>query len=44
MKRILRRLFTGAFKREAIKLVIEQHLKVAAAGRQLDVAPKSIRS
>ena len=44
MKRIPRRLFTEAFKREAIKLVTEQHLNVAAAGRQLDVDPKSIRS
>jgi len=44
MKRIPRRLFTEEFKREAIKLVTEQHLNVASAGRQLDVAPKSIRS
>jgi transposase len=44
MKRIPRRLFTEEFKREAIKLVTEQHLNVAAAGRQLDVDPKSIRS
>lgn len=44
MKRIPRRLFTEEFKREAIKLVTEQHLNVAATGRQLDVAPKSIRS
>ena len=45
MKRIPRRLFTEEFKREAtIKLVTEQHLNVAAAGRKLDVDPKSIRS
>ena len=44
MKRIPRRLFTEEFKREAIKLVTEKHLNVAATGRQLDVAPKSIRS
>ena len=44
MKRIPRRLFTEDFKREAIKLVTEQHLNVAAADRQLDVAPKSILS
>ena len=44
MKRIPRCLFTGAFKREVIKLVTKQHLNVAAAGRQLDVDPKSIRS
>ena len=42
MKRIPRRLFTEEFKREAIKLVTEQHLNVAAAGWQLDVDPKSI--
>ena len=44
MKPIHRRLFTQEFKREAIKLVTEQHLNVAAASRQLDVDPKSIRS
>lgn len=44
MKRIPRRLFTEEFKREAIKLVTEQQLNPASAGRQLDVDPKSIRS
>lgn len=44
MKRIPRCLFTEEFKREAIRFVTEHHLNVAAAGRQLDVAPKSIRS
>ena len=44
MKGIPRRLITEAFKREVIKLVTEQHLNVAAAGRRLDVDPKSIRS
>ena len=44
MKRIPRRLFTEEFKREAIKLVTEQHLNVAAAGWKLDVDPKSICS
>lgn len=43
MKRIPRRLFTEEFKREAIKLVTEQQLNIASAGRQLDVDPKSIR-
>ena len=32
MKRIPRRLLTEEFKREAIKLVTEQHLNVAATG------------
>ena len=44
MKRIPRRLFTEEFKREAIKLVTEQNLNIAQAGRQLDVDPKSIRA
>lgn len=44
MKRIPRRLFTEEFKREAIKLVTEQNLNVAQAGRQLDIDPKSIRA
>ena len=44
MKRIPRRIFTEEFKKEAIKLVKEGHLKVAEAGRQLDIDPKSIRA
>ena len=44
MKRIPRRLFTEEFKREAIKLVTEQHLNVADVSRQLNVDPKSILS
>ena len=44
IKHIPRHLLSEEFKREAIKLVTEQHLNVAAAGRQLDVDPKSIRS
>ena len=44
MKRIPRRLFIEEFKREAIKLVTEQHLNVADVSRQLDVDPKSILS
>ena len=34
MKRIPRRLFTEEFKKEAIKLVTQQSLNVAQAGRQ----------
>jgi hypothetical protein len=34
----------SGIKREAIKRVTEQHLNVAAADWQLDVAPKSILS
>ena len=44
MKRIPRRLFTEEFKREAIKVFTEQHINPAAAGCQLDVNTKSIRS
>ncbi|MBC7785908.1 MAG: transposase [Methylophilaceae bacterium] len=44
MKRIPCRLFTEEFKREPIKLVTEQHINPAAAGLQLDIDPKSIRS
>jgi len=44
MKRIPCRLFTEEFKREAIKLVTEQNLNIAQAGRQLDNDPKSIRA
>lgn len=44
MKHIPRRLFTEEFKREAIKLVAEQNLNIAQAGRQLDIDPKSIRA
>ena len=44
MKRNPRRLFTEAFKKEAIKRVSEQPLNIAAAGQQLEVDPKSIRA
>ena len=37
MKRIPRRIFTEKFKTEAIKLVTEQQLNIAEAGRQLKV-------
>jgi transposase len=44
MKRVPRRLFTEEFKKEAIKLVKEQHFTIVEAGRQLDIDPKSIRT
>ena len=44
MKRIPRRIFTEEFKLEAIKLVTEQGLSIAEAGRKLDVATKSLRT
>lgn len=42
MKRISRRIFTAEFKREAIKLITEQGLTLAKAGKELDVATKSL--
>ncbi len=44
MKRIPCRIFTEEFKREAIKLVTEQGLTMAEAGRKLDIATKSLRT
>ena len=44
MKRIPRSIFTEEFKREAIKLVLEQGLTLAEASRKLDVATKSLRT
>ena len=44
MKSIPRRVFTEEFKREAIKLVLEQGLTVAEASRTLDIATKSLRT
>ncbi len=44
MKRVPRRLFTEEFKKEAIKLVKEQHFTIVEAGRQLDIDPKSVRT
>ena len=44
MKRIPRRIVTEEFKREAIKLVLEQGLTLAEASRKLDVATKSLRT
>ena len=44
MERIPRRIFTEEFKREAIKLVTEQGLTMAEAGKKLDIATKSLRT
>ena len=44
MKRIPRRIYTAEFKREAIKLVTDQGLTFAEAGRKLDIATKSLRT
>ena len=44
MNHIPRRIFTEEFKHEAIKLVTEQKLTAAEAGKRLDVDPESIRT
>jgi transposase len=44
MKRIPRRIFTEEFKKEAVRLFKEQGLTLAEVGRNLDVAPKSLKS
>ncbi len=36
------KIFTEEFKRDAIKLVTEQHLNAAQAGRQLDIHTETI--
>ena len=43
-QRIPRRVFTAEFKREAIKLVMEQGLTMAEASRKRDVDTKSLRT
>lgn len=44
MKRIPRRIFTEEFKKEAVRLFQEQDLTVAEISRNLDIAPKSLRT
>lgn len=44
MKRMPRRIFTAEFKKEAVRLFKEQGLSLAEVGRNLDVAPKSLKS
>lgn len=44
MKCIPRRIFTKELKREAIKLIIEQGLTLAEAGRKLDIETKLLRT
>lgn len=44
MKRIPRRIFTEEFKKEAVRLFKEQDLTVAEISRNLDIAPKSLRT
>lgn len=44
MKRIPRRIFTEEFKKEAVRLFKEQRLTVAEVSRNLEVAPKSLKT
>lgn len=44
MKRLPRRIFTEEFKKEAVRLFQEQDLTVAEVSRNLDIAPKSLRT
>jgi transposase len=44
MKGIPRRVFTEEFKKEAVRLVQSEGLTIAEASRNLDIAPKSIRT
>lgn len=44
MKRIPRRIFSEEFKKEAVRLFKEQGLTVAEVSRNLEIAPKSLRT
>jgi transposase len=44
MKRMPRRIFTEEFKKEAVRLFKEQDLTLAEVSRNLDIAPKSLKS
>ena len=44
MKRIPRRILTEAFKKEAVRLVQAEGLTLAEVGRNLEVAPKSLKT
>ena len=44
MQRIPRRILTEAFKKEAVRLVQTEGLALAEVGRNLEVAPKSLKT
>ena len=44
MKRIPRRILTEEFKKEAVRLVQAEGLTLAEVGRNLEVAPKSLKT
>ena len=44
MKRVPRRIFTEEFKKEAVRLFKQQDLTLDEVCRNLDIAPKSLKS
>lgn len=44
MKRMPRRIFSEEFKKEAVRLFKEQGLTIAEVSRNLEIAPKSLRT
>ena len=44
MKRVPRRIFTEAFKKEAVRLFKQQHLMLTEVSRHLGIAPKSLKT
>lgn len=44
MKRVPRRIFTEEFKKEAVHLFKQQDLTLAEVSRNLDIAPKSLKT
>ena len=44
MKRVPSRIFTEEFKKEAVRLFKQQDLTLAEVSRNLDIAPKSLKT
>ena len=44
MKRLPRRIFTEEFKKEAVRLFKQQDLTLAKVSRNLDIAPKRLKT
>ena len=44
MKRVPRRIFTEEFKKEAVRLFKQQDLTLTEVSRNLDIAPKSLKT
>ena len=43
MKRVPQGRYTGEFREEAVKLVLEEHLSLSEAGRRLSLPPSTLR-